>query len=210
LVLAADLFHFRRQHGLDVAVEGRFSGQLADGGERLQMVSPEGVSLLDLTYATGAPWPEGTRGGGYSLVLARPELGISNPAAWRPSVQTHGTPGGSDAARFAGAPLADADGDGLAALTEHALGSRDSDAASGPDHLEARLTSLGEFQWILTRRLSADDVQVHVDASEDLGTWVPAWLLSRERVAADQLREVWSVPGLGASRAFLRLRVVRP
>ncbi|MCW5556658.1 MAG: lamin tail domain-containing protein [Verrucomicrobiae bacterium] len=59
LVLAADLFHFRQRHGLDAPVEGRFSGQLADGGERLLLVSADGAPLLDMTYSTTAPRPGG-------------------------------------------------------------------------------------------------------------------------------------------------------
>jgi len=210
LVLAADLYHFRQQHGLEAPVEGRFSGQLADGGEHLQLVTADGTPLLDLTYSTAAPWPEGTRGGGYSLVLAHPELGPGDPAAWRSSVRTNGTPGGTDGAVFIGAPLADADGDGLAALTEYALGTDDSDAASGASHLEARWSPTGEFQWVITRRHSADGARLGVDASADLVTWVPAWHLRSERVGPDTVRDVWSAPGIGAARGFLRLRVIRP
>ncbi|MCW5556657.1 MAG: hypothetical protein KIT22_02245 [Verrucomicrobiae bacterium] len=125
-------------------------------------------------------------------------------------MNTNGTPGGTDGASFAGSPTADDDGDGLSALTEYALGTNDADPASGPDRLDARFAPTGEFQLQITRRLSADEAWVAVDTSEDLVEWKPARLLRSDRVAADQVLDLWSAPGAGTTRGFLRLRVTRP
>lgn len=210
LVLVADLFHFRQRHGIDIPVAGRFSGQLADAGERLRLLSATGQLLLDLTYSTAPPWPAGTAGGGYSLVLAHPNLGPNNAQAWRASIGTNGSPGGSDATVFSGIPDADQDGDGLSALLEYALGTKDHDSTSGHDSLQPGFSSTGYFQMVLTRNLAADDITLQVESSLDLKNWLPAQQLASRMVSPGLAQETWGTPSTGHTQAFLRLRVLRP
>ncbi|MBX3731158.1 MAG: lamin tail domain-containing protein [Verrucomicrobiae bacterium] len=209
LVLAADLFHFRRNHGLAAPVAGRYFGQLSDTGERLRLETAEGLTLLDLTYATTPPWPAGTGGGGYSLVLARPELGPANPSAWRASVHAGGTPGASDATLLEGDPDADADGDGLSALTEHALGTSDRTPGDAAAALQPRVLPDGGFQLAISRRLSADDVALTVTDSTNLVVWTPARLVSSERAGPDVVRELWTPSQPAGAPIFMRLQVMR-
>ena len=210
LILAADIFHFRERHGLAVPVSGRYLGQLSDNGERLRIESAEGFALLDFTYGTTPPWPAGTSGNGYSLVLAHPELGAGNPLAWRASLSTNGTPGGTDGTVFTGDPAADADGDGLPALLEYAMGTRDQDSNSGPELLQPSFALSGEFQLLPTRSLAADDVTLTAEASHDLVTWFPAARLGFQPVSSTLVREAWGTAAAGHPRAYLRLRAVRP
>ncbi|MEN9675708.1 MAG: hypothetical protein RIS76_1604, partial [Verrucomicrobiota bacterium] len=209
LVLVADVFHFRNRHGIEVPVAGRYFGQLADAGERVQLQSAAGLTLLDLTYATSPPWPAGTDGGGYSLVFAHPERGPNNPLAWRASITTNGTPGGTDATLFSGVPDADSDADGLPALLEYALGTLDNNPASGPEALRPGFSAAGAFQLSFTRSLAADDVTVEVQTSDDLSVWSSAQRLSSEPVSAGWVRETWGTPATGRPQAYLRIRVLQ-
>jgi hypothetical protein len=144
------------------------------------------------------------------LVLAHPELGLDNPAAWRSSVARHGSPGGTDSTSFNGIPLADVDGDRLPALIEYALGTSDADPTSGPGAVTAQRDAFGNFALTFSRNLGADDVTLVCDASENLWTWSGASLFATVNMGGGIARETWGVPALGNSAMFLRLRVVRP
>ena len=175
----------------------------------MRLQSAAGLTLLDLTYATSPPWPSGTAGGGYSLVFAHPGQGPNNPLAWRASITTNGTPGGTDATLFSGVPDADADADGLPALLEYALGTLDNNPASGPEALRPGFSASGAFQITFTRSLAADDVSVEVQTSDDLSAWSSAQRLSSEPVSTGWVRETWGTPATERPQAYLRIRVLQ-
>lgn len=209
LVLVGDLFAFQQRHGWELPVGGIFSGSLSNGGERLALVSASGAVLFSFEYDGRQPWPTGADGGGYSLVLARPELGLDHPQAWRTSRLTNGTPGGSDGFVFAGDPEADLDQDGLAAFFEHALGTSDQAPESGPDAIRAALDAEGRFTLQCTRNLGADEALLTVEQSQDLGTWSRSTLLGTETRSDGRAVETWGVPETTEGPLFLRVRVER-
>ena len=210
LVLVNDLFHFQQSHGIDIPVGGIFTGALSNGGERITFADAASNVVSSFRYDGARPWPTGADGGGYSLVLAHPQLGLDDPAAWRTSATTNGVPGISDATAFAGDATADADGDGLPALLEHALGTSDTDARSGPGAMTSVFTPGTGFSLTTPRNLRADDVTLRAEYSTDLGTWKPASLGGTRPAGPGLATETWEVVDSGQSAMFLRLRVTRP
>ncbi len=207
LVLVSDLFQFQQRHGLEVPVAGIFSGRLNNAGEQITLADPAGQTLLSFSYGTSAAWPVEARGGGYTLVLARPELGLSHPAAWRISRMPGGSPGADDTLRFVGEPTLDADGDRLPALLEYALGTQDDDPTSGPGAIVAHLQPTGESTLTFLREVGADDVLVWAESSPDLLEWQPARKTASHPDGLGRLAETWSAADPGQSALFLRVRV---
>jgi hypothetical protein len=140
-------------------------------------------------------------------VLAHPSLGETNVNAWRVSANPDGTPGTSDATSFSSDPGADIDHDGLPALVEYALGTSDTDPASGPDVVHAGLDNSGRFVVTLHRNLRADDALMWVEASNDLAGWFAAALLSTRVNPDGTATETWGLPVTGQQVLFLRVRV---
>lgn len=207
LLLVSDLFQFQRRYGIDIPVAGIFSGRLNNAGEPLSLVSASGETIFRFTYGSGSPWPAGADGGGYSLVLARPELGLSDPAAWRPSRLPGGNPGGDDRVRFMGTPGADGDMDGLPSLLEYALGTRDDDPASGPGAVQAAFGPGPQVRLSFQRVADAEDVNVWVEASPDLTEWHLAQRTSTRATETGMIEEIWETSGGEAPSLFMRLRV---
>jgi len=210
LVLVKDLLRFQRQYGINVPVAGIYSGSLDKDGERITLASSSSNILSSFTYGTSQPWPANDPNKPCTLVLSHPELGLDNPAAWRASADTKGSPGGTDSTSFQGIPTADLDGDGLPAVLEYALGTSDTDPSSGPGALAANVDASGNFTITFPRNLQADEVTLLAEASEDLFTWSRAALLASENSGAGIARETWGVQAAGKPAVFLRLRVVLP
>jgi len=207
LLLVSDLFQFQRRHGIDIPVAGIFNGRLNNAGEPVTLVNTTGEAVFHFTYKGGFPWPTEADGGGYSLVLARPELGLNNPAAWRISSLPEGNPGADDRLRFTGAPETDVDQDGVAALLEYALGTRDDDPASGAG---AALGDLGvdpQANLSFARQAGADDIDVWVEFSPDLIEWKVANRMTARPTGTGMIEETWGASSLGEPSIFLRLRV---
>jgi hypothetical protein len=208
-VLVQELFRFRRQYGLGPWVGGVFSGQLNNAGEVLHLVDRAGRTLVRFQFGDDWPWPQEADGGGFTLVLARPELGMDRPEAWRLSALPDGTPGTSDASRFVGDPGEDSDGDGLSAIVEYALGTDDRNPDSGHDGVEAGVDATGWFVIRIRRQAAADDVALRVEASTDLTVWVPAVWRGGAVLPPGVWTETWGISANPAGSAFLRLAVVR-
>ena len=209
LVLVKDLFGFQQRYGRDVPVAGVYSGGLANEGERITLLTASSNLLTSFAYSPATPWAANAAGAGYTLVLSHPQLGLDNPAAWRSSVEPNGTPSGTDSTVFAGLPSVDGDGDGLPAVVEYALGTSDSDPASGPDAVTQTFDGLGNFTITFSRNLHADDVTLVVEASEDLLLRSPATFHSTQLTRPGVVRETWGTQVAGKDTGFLRLRVVR-
>ena len=164
---------FTALYGAGVPVAGQFSGQLSNSGELLRVLAANGDVIASVTYGDSAPWPSAADGGGPSLTLIHPAAGVgySAPENWRASMNAGGSPGTADAQNFTGGnPNADADGDGLTAFAEHALGTSDTDARSGRGAVTAA-TGAGTIDAVFTHLIAADDALLTPELSTDLATW---------------------------------------
>ena len=72
---------------------GPWTGNLANGGEALQLKNVSGRTMDQLDYADRAPWPLGADGSGASLAKRRLNDSGARPEAWDASWQVGGTPG---------------------------------------------------------------------------------------------------------------------
>jgi hypothetical protein len=96
---------FRAHYGLDgsVALVGPYAGSLADGGEKLELKTGAGGSVVfSFDYSDGRGWPVAANGAGHSMVPLDPALAgqasgaLDYPGNWRPSAYLGGSPGRDD------------------------------------------------------------------------------------------------------------------
>lgn len=192
---------------------------LSNGGERITLVSGDGVTVIrDFTYRDAAPWPATPDGTGPSLVLMNPRAAATDAwhkdgSRWRYSIVSGGTPGGTDGRSFAGNPSADADGDGLRAVVEHALGTSDADASSGFTGygLTADPARSESYLFSFHRSAVAEDVLFTVEISTSLaaGSWATVGVVRVSAAqAGDTIAELWRLtPPQPATPLFVRLLV---
>lgn len=76
-----------------VIVAGRFTGNLANGGERITLKDRTGVIVVSVDYDDERGWPTAADGQGSSLEINDPFGNPDDPANWRASAQLYGTPG---------------------------------------------------------------------------------------------------------------------
>ncbi|MGY8647291.1 MAG: CotH kinase family protein, partial [Verrucomicrobiales bacterium] len=175
-------FEFRYGTALSDRIVGEFQNgtKLKNEGERLLITAFGGDVLRNFAYDNKAPWPVAASAGGFSLVLAAPEINPDHALAanWKLSPAFGGTPGTSDELNFitwASAfgnpePASDSDSDGHAALMEYAMGTDPTIADSTDTQLE-----FGEFLTFSFRRNPlAVDVTFTLEQSADLEVWTAA------------------------------------
>ena len=92
IVVCADAEAVRARYGLENAL-GNYTGRLANGGERLTLVSQVGLEVLSLSYQDDGKWPVAPDGSGHSLTLERNDLDASEPESWTWSSAPGGSPG---------------------------------------------------------------------------------------------------------------------
>lgn len=82
----------------DVRVDGVYTHNLANGGERITLVHAVGTPIFSVAYHDQPPWPTGADGQGFSLVPVNPNVNVDpdNPASWRASSLVGGSPGSDD------------------------------------------------------------------------------------------------------------------
>jgi hypothetical protein len=201
---------------------GFFEGSLNNGGEELAIIDATGTADIQrFTYDDNFPWPMAADGSGASLVLIAPTTSPahSDPASWRASLVSGGTPGGTDAQTFSGNPNDDLDGDGLSALLEYALGSIDGDAGNSPESTPVLGSGLfgnpvtTDLTLTFRRNLAAEDVVVSIERSSDLEEWNPVQALLITSVPNGDGTEsltyrLQSQPDVNA-REFIRLKVLQ-
>ena len=93
VLAASDDPAFRVEYGGGKLVLLDFSGDLSDAGESIILRNAKGVEIDRVDYLPSAPWPGLAAGGGRSLALIQPGLDGADPASWRESEETGGTPG---------------------------------------------------------------------------------------------------------------------
>ncbi|MFI5379426.1 MAG: PA14 domain-containing protein, partial [Tepidisphaerales bacterium] len=92
-----------RYPGLVSAVVGQYTGQLANGGERVELDAPVGGMIQAFTYNNN--WYGQTDGGGFSLTIRDPLQDGSlwdSSAGWRASAAFGGSPGAGDSLALPG------------------------------------------------------------------------------------------------------------
>ncbi|HAB15750.1 MAG TPA: hypothetical protein DCE44_04790, partial [Verrucomicrobiales bacterium] len=171
---------FQRAYGAGLPVAGVFAedSALSNSGEQIKLEDADNRTIREFTYSDSAPWPAGTDGTGYSLVLIAPQTN-PNPdlaANWRPSVLPGGSPGGNDAIPFPADPLGDANGNGEPDLIDYALGTDLGGSVLLPA-LTFQPDPLGgdprlEFRY--PQSIGAEQARIEVFFSADMTMWQSA------------------------------------
>ena len=235
LLIVNDLAAFELRYGtaLSHLIAGEYSGNLSNDGELVTLVDASDSIIHVFTYNDQSPWPEGADGDGFSLVLIDPAQNPvpnhADPESWRASVSTGGSPGEIDGTSYAEWRLAnslnpgeiDPDLDRRENLLEYFQGTdpNNSDVASGTVQIET-LTIGGipndYFVFSFQRNLSADDLEMTPQVSNDLSTWLsgPTELIfmGRERIDTS-LENIFyrsTNPAGGESRKFGRIKLTLP
>ncbi len=106
VLVVANPTAFTNRYGTGLPVAGQYLGQLDNGGERIHLVDARGEEILDFAYDNR--WQPVTDGHGFSLVIlddlaAWDTWGLA--PSWRASGTPLGSPGASDPAPPAFAPI---------------------------------------------------------------------------------------------------------
>ncbi len=207
LILGGSMYSFQQRYGINLPVSGVYFDNLGNDGDTLTL-SLDATPLFSLNYQDAAPWPDSADGDGYSLVLANPAA-PTLASSWRTSTAIHGNPAASDTAfPFTGTALADLDGDGIPALTEHFFSTSDAVKNSAP--ITAARTVDGRLQITFPRRLAADDLTLQVQVSTDLVNWTTNTARTAHiNNGNNTATETWTA-NAASSPQFMRLRVVKP
>lgn len=96
-VIASDKVKFGSRYGFNP--QGEYKNQLANSGEKLEILDPSGKSIYSITYNDVAPWPDEPDKSGRSLVPtnANATLDQNIGTSWTVSRAVHGSPGRDDA-----------------------------------------------------------------------------------------------------------------
>jgi hypothetical protein len=102
-VVVANVDAFRSRYGDGAVILGTYdpgNTNFNNGGEQLTLVDSVGQSVVDFTYDNDpdSGWYASTDGGGATLEVIDPagSASLSDPASWRASLQSGGTPGVDD------------------------------------------------------------------------------------------------------------------
>ena len=95
LVIAAVPADVQTTYGIS-GVLGPYAGRLKDGGGALRLRNEGNGIAFEVDYDSEHAWPTAPDGGGPSLVLARPSMGMQNPLAWAAGELTVGSPGAAE------------------------------------------------------------------------------------------------------------------
>ncbi|MDM8531301.1 CotH kinase family protein [Anaerolineales bacterium HSG25] len=76
----------------NVPIAGVYSGRLANNGETLRLLNPQGEAVIELTYHDRGAWPMSADGRGDSLININPMGDPNEPSNWRSSTMLHGSP----------------------------------------------------------------------------------------------------------------------
>ena len=95
---------FEQRYGGGLPVAGEFTGNLANGGELVELTGGDGSSLFSVSYGDSDPWPAFADGSGASLELIDPaSVTPSNQGkyySWQASSDLHGSPGSASSDRI--------------------------------------------------------------------------------------------------------------
>lgn len=77
-------------------VDGFFSGNLSNSGERVSVRDTSGRTVVSVDYRDSGSWPAAADGGGYSLEIIDPFGNPDDPANWGVGANVGGSPGRLD------------------------------------------------------------------------------------------------------------------
>ncbi len=225
VILARDQAAFEHRHGSSHPVVGEYMpDNLSNGGENVKLSLGAGTAIIEFDYIDESPWPTAADGGGFSLVLIDAESlpDHTMPENWRISRTSGGNPGTDDAHTFAswrtasnvtGSENDDDDGDRSKNVVEYKLGSDATNGGSVPfteASVETVAGASGEYLVVRFRqRIGADDVDVSMEGSINLGDWEPldAVFVSSVPNGDGTTTETWrsSQPITSAVEQYVRL-----
>ncbi|MBN1442997.1 MAG: lamin tail domain-containing protein, partial [Planctomycetes bacterium] len=89
LILCSDQAAFLSKHAPPAGVEviEWQSGQLDNGGERIEICNPGGAAVLSVRYNDRGRWSAAADGTGHTLALVDPFSDISDADSWRHSLE---------------------------------------------------------------------------------------------------------------------------
>lgn len=95
-LLVRDIAAFEARYGGTLPVLGEYTGNLNNGGERIELVDAAGAVIHDFKYKDN--WFGLTDGEGFSLTVREPQTAadLSDKSVWRPSAYSGGSPGTDD------------------------------------------------------------------------------------------------------------------
>ena len=99
IVVCADQDTIQAAYGITNTI-GNWEGALDNGGERIEICNPGGVTLVEVRYDDRGKWAVGADGAGHSLSLIDPYLEIDDPDSWTLSEELGGTPGDPNTSAF--------------------------------------------------------------------------------------------------------------
>ena len=220
VLIVRDLAAFTAVHGSGLPVAGVFANTsaLSNGGEPIKLEDADSGTIREFAYDDQPPWPTGTDGSGYSLVLIAPHTNPDHSMAsnWRSSARPGGSPGGTDATPFPVDPMGDANGNGERDLLDYALGN---DLGLPPilPAFTRQPDPLGGSATVLLTypvSLGAERAKIEVQFSTNLADWLEGVSLL-EAVSIEQLGDgralvTWRVkpPLRDEPQIFMRLRAV--
>lgn len=216
VLVVRDAAAFSGVYGAGKPVAGIFAGStaLSNKDDTLKLEDIDNNTILEFTYEDDDPWPAAADSG-YSLVLVNPEASpdSSMPESWRASVTLGGKPGEPNARPLPEAPLADADGNGLADLLDYAMGNDLGNLMLPIDVVIAEYeTGEGALAFptlSYTEGVSADLAEIEVYSSTDMKTWqsVESQMVDVSRVDLGDGRERVTryLSGTSEGRRFFRL-----
>jgi hypothetical protein len=177
---------FILRYGTGLPIAGEYSGRLNNSGDSLTLKSAGGAVITAIAYGVDCPWPVAADGDGYSLTFSGGA--VADPANWRTSIATGGTPGSSDGVPFSSGEILD-----YALLSDEPV-----HWSSGADMI---------IQW--QRRPGSDAASVTVETSTDLVSWppAPAACVQEIRGPGGEVLLQFSIPD--TSRRFLRVRATQ-
>ncbi len=234
LLIVNDLAAFEQRYGnaLSSQIAGEYSGNLSNDGELLTLVDASDLNIHSFTYNDQSPWPEGADGDGFTLVLISPSQqpvpDHGDPASWRASVATGGSPGESVGTNYPDWRIAnglpnpeidpDPDKDGRDNLLEYFEGTdpNSADHSNGTIAIEPLVVEGVTNDYIVVRfkrSLTADGVIMIPQISDDLDQWLegPAHIILYGRERIDDTQEVIifrsTEPAGAQPRKFGRLKL---
>jgi hypothetical protein len=94
-LLVRDLASFKACYGDQLPVVGQYTGNLANGGERIELLDAGGEVIESFKYRDD--WFDLTDGAGFSLTVLDPasRADLNDRSAWWPSIHIGGSPGAS-------------------------------------------------------------------------------------------------------------------
>ncbi len=79
--------------GVNLAPGGFAPSRLNNAGETIELSDAQGAVILSVTYGSSGVWPAEADGGGSSLEVVDPAGNLNDPANWRASPESNGSPG---------------------------------------------------------------------------------------------------------------------